>query len=409
MIMEATFRPRGRAPALALVRGHDGPARGERAGGRQRVVVRSQSGGRKRVADLTGERRVVGGEPDRGAALEAVVAGERADRPSGHVLATRRRSGACRVGHRVARRDEHAGARRDLDARARRRRRPARSRARRRRRGRGASGRSGGADLVDLDSPGAGPWRCWWPMRSRRRRRRGAAAAARRATPTGASTFGQMRSVTAAASCGERVDLREGERPADPRADLLRADAPALADVLGADQRDRDDRRAGLQREAADTALGAPERARPGAGALGEDQDAVAALEDRPRGLEHVRVAGAAAHREGAERADEPRDEPVLEDLALGDVVDRPAVEHADDERVQERPVVGREDHRPGGRDVLAADAAEPEVEVEERLQDRARDPVDDRVDTALAGPLVQAVELLLARSISSRRLVSPT
>ena len=194
----------------------------------------------------------------------------------------------------------------------------------------------------------------------------------------------------------DRVDLREGERPADPRANLLRADAPAPADGLGADQRDRDDRRAGLQREAADAALGAPERARPGAGALGEDQDAVAALEDRPRGLEHVRVAGAAAHREGAERADEPRDEPVLEDLALGDVVDRPAVEHADDERVQERPVVGGEDHRPGGRDVLAADAAEPEVQMEERLQDRARDPVDDRVDTALAGPLVQAVELPL-------------
>ena len=79
----------------------------------------------------------------------------------------------------------------------------------------------------------------------------------------------------------------------------------------------------------------------------------------------------------------------------LGDVVDRPAVEHADDERVQERAVVGRDDHRPAGRDVLAADAAEPEVEVEERLQDRARDPVDDRVDAALARALVQAVELL--------------
>ena len=43
-------------------------------------------------------------------------------------------------------------------------------------------------------------------------------------------TFGQMRSVTAAASGAlGLLDPREGERPADPDADLVRAEAPAVA------------------------------------------------------------------------------------------------------------------------------------------------------------------------------------
>ena len=102
------------------------------------------------------------------------------------------------------------------------------------------------------------------------------------------------------------LDLREGERAADADADLVRADAPPLADRLGADDRHGDDGRAGLQREPADAAARAPERARADARALGEDQHRVTALEDRARGLEHVAVALAAADGEGAERVQEP-------------------------------------------------------------------------------------------------------
>ena len=58
--------------------------------------------------------------------------------------------------------------------------------------------------------------------------------------------------------------------------------------------RDGHDGRAGLEREAADAAARAAERAGADARALGEDQDGVAAGEDRLGGLDHVLVAGAA-------------------------------------------------------------------------------------------------------------------
>ena len=181
------------------------------------------------------------------------------------------------------------------------------------------------------------------------------------------------------------LDLRERQRPADADAHLVRADPPALADRLRADHGDGDDGRAALEREAADAALGAPERAGPDARALREHQDRVAAREDRARGIEHVRVALAAAHGERAERVEEPRSDPAAEQLLLGHVVHGPARDRRDHERVEERAVVRREDDRAALRHVLAADPREPEVEVEERLEDRADEPVDERVHAALA------------------------
>ena len=137
--------------------------------------------------------------------------------------------------------------------------------------------------------------------------------------------------------------------------------------------RDGDDGRAGLEREAADAAARAAERAGADARALGEDQDAVAAREDRLGGLEHRAVGVAAVDRERAERVEDPGLPALLEELPLGDVVHRPPGDRRDHERVQERAVVGGEDDRAVLRDVLAADARQPEVQVEERLQERAR------------------------------------
>ena len=167
------------------------------------------------------------------------------------------------------------------------------------------------------------------------------------------------------------VDLREGQRRAGADADLVRADAPALADVLRADDGHRHDGHAGLERQAADAALGAPERAWSRARALREDEDAVAAGEDRLGGVHRLLVAALAIDRVGAQGGQQPGGRPVDERLLLGHEVDRPAGHDRDDEGVQERPVVGRDDERPGGRDVLAPDPAQAPVEVEERLQDR--------------------------------------
>lgn len=47
--------------------------------------------------------------------------------------------------------------------------------------------------------------------------------------------------------------------------------------------------------------------------------------------------------------------------------------------------MVGGDNHTPLSRDVLATDSAETEVDVEERLQDRAQEPVDERVGALLA------------------------
>src|SRR4051812_39059775 len=82
------------------------------------------------------------------------------------------------------------------------------------------------------------------------------------------------------------------------------------------------------------------QRAGAGAGALGEDDDDVAALEDLSRQAHGVLVTGPAVDREGAEAVQEPRLPAVAEELLLGHEVDRPAYQRADDEGVEERPMV---------------------------------------------------------------------
>ena len=106
--------------------------------------------------------------------------------------------------------------------------------------------------------------------------------------------------------------------------------------------------------------------------------------------VEHLLVARAAVDGERAERVEEPRLQAVGEQLLLRDVVDGAAEHRAEDERVEEAAVVGGEQQRALGGDVLAPDPLQAEVDVEERLEHRADDPVDDRVDALGAGALVQ-------------------
>ena len=82
--------------------------------------------------------------------------------------------------------------------------------------------------------------------------------------------------------------------------------------------------------------------------------------------------------------------QPVAEQLLLGDVVHRAPRDRRDHERVEERAVVGGEDHGPALGHVLAPDPRQAEVEVEERLEHRAHEPVHERVDPALAVARVQ-------------------
>ena len=128
---------------------------------------------------------------------------------------------------------------------------------------------------------------------------------------------------------------------------------------------DRHHRRAALEREPADAALGSAQRARSG-GAC-------------PRGRSppprRARAAASAVAIESS--SDSPRRtgkaprqlrnqpmQPVVEQLLLRHEVDRAAQAGADHERVEEAAVVGREDHL-ALRDVLAAGAAEAEEDLD--------------------------------------------
>ena len=212
------------------------------------------------------------------------------------------------------------------------------------------------------------------------------------------STLGQIR---AGDGLGQRrrglLGAREGHRPAEPHLDLARPDPPAAADVFGAEHGGRDHRRAGLQGEAADAALRGRQRAGPDPGALGEDADGAAALDDQAGGLHRVLVGLAAADREGAEPGEDPALPAALEELDLGDVVHRPPPGQgaADHERVEEAAVVGGDDQAALDAAVLAAVAGVAEVDEEERRHEDPGQQVERPVDAVTARVVVVALETL--------------
>ena len=160
-------------------------------------------------------------------------------------------------------------------------------------------------------------------------------------------TLGQMRSVTAAASCAV-ADSTCGKFSGAPirtrilcgrmRKPLRIASVPMIATgttVAPVSSASRPTPRLGLP--------SAPGRVRVPSGKISTGSPrlriALAVSID-------VGVGRAAADREGAERAEEPAERAVAEQLLLGHVVHRPPAAQADDERVDERAVVGDEDHR---------------------------------------------------------------
>ena len=160
-------------------------------------------------------------------------------------------------------------------------------------------------------------------------------------------THGQMRSVTAPASAGDGLSTR-GKVSGRPQRMRTRCG------------RMRHPRRTASVPMTATGTTGAPvssasrptprrgaaQRAGANARALGEDDHAVAALEDGARGDHHLGVRGAAVDRERAERVEDPCLPAAVEQLLLGHVVEGPAHEPGDHERIEERTVVGGEQDR---------------------------------------------------------------
>ena len=183
------------------------------------------------------------------------------------------------------------------------------------------------------------------------------------------STHGQMRSVTSPARNGEGSSTR-GKVSGGPQrmctfTGLIRQPLRACSEFVTAIGT------TGLPLWSArrpTPRLGRAERAGADAGALGEDHDGLAALEQRAGGVHRLLVGRAALDREGAEAVEDPAEQRVLEQLLLGHEVDRPAEAAADRERVEEAAVVRREDHA-AVRDVLGAEPPEAEVDEDRRLQ----------------------------------------
>src|ERR1019366_1050189 len=186
------------------------------------------------------------------------------------------------------------------------------------------------------------------------------------------------------------LDAGEAKRAPGADADLVRPDPDSAADSLGADHRHGHHRGAGLQGDPAHTPLGLAERARADPRALDEDQHDPPARQNRLGGLDRLLVAGAALDREGAERAEDPGQPAEAEQLGLGHVVHRAPGHRGDHERVQEAAVVGGDDHRSLSGDVLAPDPDVAEVDVEDRLERRWGEPVQEPVGALFSCAPVQ-------------------
>ena len=140
------------------------------------------------------------------------------------------------------------------------------------------------------------------------------------------------------------------------------------------------------RREPGDTGLALVEPDVRCPGALGVDGEHAAALQDRGGRVERPLrgVAAAAVHGDLPGGPEEPGRLPAVEVLGLGHIGD-PAPDHErEEERVAERLVVGGQDHRPVGGDVLAPLDPDAPQQVEERADDRLHDPVGHEATVSL-------------------------
>ena len=154
------------------------------------------------------------------------------------------------------------------------------------------------------------------------------------------------------------------------------------------------DRRAGLQRQAPDPAPGRAERRRSArACPRGRRRRSLRARGSRGRcpSRPHRPRRDRRGRRRGAFSS--PRLPALLEQLALGHVVDGAAHERADHEGVEEAAVVGGQDQRAAAGQVLAADALHAEVDQEERHEDRPERPVQEGVHAPREAALAKALQ----------------
>ena len=114
-------------------------------------------------------------------------------------------------------------------------------------------------------------------------------------------------------------------------------------------------------------------------GALGEQDEHVAAFEDVLGPVEREAVGPVAVDREGAHRVEERAQQRRLPQLVLGHVEDLALGHLGDHEEVHEAAVHRGQDHRARGRDGVGAVDLDPPVDPVDEVDEQPEHPVDDR------------------------------
>ena len=175
------------------------------------------------------------------------------------------------------------------------------------------------------------------------------------------------------------------DRPADAdlaRPERARGAGPGRLDVAGADDADGDQRRPRAQRQARGARVPLAQLAVAAARALGVDAEELAPPEHAGGRVERPGAGVAARPVDGdhAQRGEEVLGLPVVEVLGLADERDAAGQHRRQEERIDDRRVVGAHDRRPVGRQVVgAADVGAPT-----RAEQRGQDGAGDRIELAV-------------------------
>jgi hypothetical protein len=137
-----------------------------------------------------------------------------------------------------------------------------------------------------------------------------------------------------------------------------------------------------LQSKPSNASMRMSERARTHTGPLWEDHDTVTPFENRASGGHRLFVVASTIDGKSPKAVKQPSLPTMLEQLALGHVIDGPTRQRADHERVEKAAVISREQYGTGAGDVLASEAGDAKVEQEEGDQDGSYKPVEHWVDT---------------------------
>ena len=135
----------------------------------------------------------------------------------------------------------------------------------------------------------------------------------------------------------------------------------------------RDDRNSHLKREHRGTGAKRLHRAVPRDASLGKDPDQSASPDHFDDVAERADHPGVSSDGDGSKQSQERVKSRVLVELSRDQEPDRPSRPQADENGIEERRMIGRENRRPFPRNVILAERLEAKRQREHRPEDRAQ------------------------------------